>query len=173
MKEVMVKRVCGSILGALFGALLGAACLAFPPLAGLLAEASAHEAHEHFAAGEPGDPQKPFRVVKVTMLEDGKKMLFEPTVVEVRLGEQVRFEIFNEGSWNHEFVLATEAANRKHAELMKKFPDMEHDDPNALRLPPFASGAILWKFTKRGAFEYACLIPGHLEAGMHGEVIVK
>jgi hypothetical protein len=81
--------------------------------------------------------------------------------------------LFNEGSWNHEFVLATQAANQKHAELMKKFPDMEHDDPNALRLSPFASGAILWKFTKRGAFEYACLIPGHREAGMHGEVIVK
>ena len=70
-------------------------------------------------------------------------------------------------------MLATEAANRKHAELMKKFPDMEHDDPNAVRLSPFASGAILWKFTKRGAFEYACLIPGHRDAGMHGEVIVK
>jgi uncharacterized cupredoxin-like copper-binding protein len=53
---------------------------------------------------------------------------------------------------------------------MKKFPDMEHADPNALRLSPFASGSILWKFTRRGAFEYACLIPGHREAGMHGAV---
>jgi uncharacterized cupredoxin-like copper-binding protein len=121
----------------------------------------------------PAIPKKPFRVVKVTMLEDGKKMLFEPAVVEVQLGEQVRFEIFNEGSWTHEFVLATEAANRKHAELMKKFPDMEHADPNAIRLSPFATGSILWKFTKRGTFEYACLIPGHLEAGMRGAVIVK
>ena len=157
----------------MLGVLLGAACLALPPFAGLIAEASAHGAHEHFAAGEPGDPKKPFRIVRVTMLEDGKKMLFAPAIVKVHRGEQVRFEIFNEGSWNHEFVLATEEANHKHAELMKKFPDMEHDDPNALRLSPFASGAILWKFTKRGAFEYACLIPGHREAGMHGEVIVK
>jgi uncharacterized cupredoxin-like copper-binding protein len=164
-----LKRVCRPILGAL----LGAACFALPPFAGIRFEAFAHGAHEHFAAGEPGDTKKPFRVVKITMLEDGKKMSFEPAVVEVRLGEQVRFEIFNEGTWNHEFVLATEAANRKHAELMKKFPDIEHADPNALRLSPFASGAILWKFTKRGAFEYACLIPGHLDAGMHGVVIVK
>jgi uncharacterized cupredoxin-like copper-binding protein len=162
-----VKRVCGSILGLL----LGATWLALPP--GLLGEALAHGAHEHFAAGEPGDPKKPFRVVKITMLEDGKKMLFEPAVVEVRLGEQVRFEIFNEGSWNHEFVLATKAANQEHAELMRKFPDMMHDDPNAVRLSPFASAAILWKFTTRGAFEYACLIPGHLEAGMRGQVVVK
>jgi uncharacterized cupredoxin-like copper-binding protein len=164
-----VKLVYGSMLGAL----IGITCLALPPPAGLVAEALAHGAHEDFAAGEPGDPKKPFRVVKVTMLEDGKKMLFEPAVVEVRLGEQVRFEIFNEGTWNHEFVLATTGANRKHAELMKKFPDMQHADPNAVRLSPFASGAILWKFSRRGTFEYACLIPGHLEAGMHGEVIVK
>jgi uncharacterized cupredoxin-like copper-binding protein len=157
----------------MLGVIMSVTCLALSPLTGLLAEASAHEGQEHFAAGEPGDPKKPFRVVKVTMLEDGKKMLFEPAMVEVRLGEQVRFEIFNEGSWNHEFVLATEAANRKHAELMKKFPDMEHADPNAVRLSPFASGAIVWKFTKRGTFEYACLIPGHREAGMHGKVIVK
>ncbi len=105
-----MKRIHGPVLGVL----LGASCFAFPPLTGILGEASAHGAHEHFAAGEPGDPKKPFRVVKITMLEDGKKMLFEPALVGVRLGEQVRFEIFNEGSWNHEFVLATEAANRKH-----------------------------------------------------------
>ena len=47
------------------------------------------------------------------------------------------------------------------------------DDPNAKRLSPFNRAEILWKFTKRGEFEYACLIPGHLEAGMLGKVIVK
>ena len=56
-------------------------------------------------------------------------MLFEPAIVEVRLGEQIRFVIFNEGTWNHGFMLATKADNRRHAELMKKFPDMEYD-PN-------------------------------------------
>jgi uncharacterized cupredoxin-like copper-binding protein len=155
----MVRRVYGLVLSAL----VAVAWPALPPQADIRSLALAHEAHEHFAAGEPGDPKKPFRVVKVTMLEDGKKMLFEPAMLEVRLGEQVRFEIFNAGSWNHQFVLATEAANRKHAELMKKFPDMQHDDPNALRLAPFATGAILWRFSRRGAFEYACLIPAILK----------
>jgi uncharacterized cupredoxin-like copper-binding protein len=143
------------------------------PLSDILFQASAHEGHEHFSAGEPGDPKKPSRTVKVTMLEEGKQMLFEPAMVEVRLGEQIRFVIYNEGTWNHEFFLATKADNRGHGQLMKKFPDMEHDDPNATRLSPFSSGEILWKFTNRGEFEYACLIPGHLEAGMHGKVIVK
>jgi plastocyanin len=83
------------VYGPMLGALIGVACLWLPPLGGIHSEASAHGTHEHFAAGEPGDPKKPFRIVRVTMLEDGKKMLFEPAVVDVRLGEQVRFEIFN------------------------------------------------------------------------------
>jgi uncharacterized cupredoxin-like copper-binding protein len=29
-----------------------------------------------------------------------------------------------------EFILANTADNLKHAALMKKYPDMEHDDPN-------------------------------------------
>ena len=135
----------------------------------------AHDGHspEAFSAGTPGDPKKPSRTIKVKMLEDGKKMLFEPSVIRVRKGEQIRFVLQNDGTWDHEFMLASVADNRKHAEAMKKNPDMEHDDPNAKRLSPFASGELLWRFTKKGQFEFACLIPGHLEAGMHGKVIVK
>jgi uncharacterized cupredoxin-like copper-binding protein len=107
------------------------------------------------------------------MLEDGKKMLFEPAIVAVKLGEQIRFILYNEGTEKHEFTLATVTENRKHAVLMKKYPDMEHDDPNAISLPPLNSGELVWQFTKRGEFEYACLIPGHFEAGMHGRVVVK
>ena len=135
--------------------------------------AVAHEAHGHFSAGEPGDPKKPARIVKVKMIEEGKKMLFEPAVIKVKRGEQIRIMLMNDGTEDHEFILATQMENRKHAEQMKKFPEMEHDDPNAKRLSPFNSTEILWKFTKRGEFEYACLIPGHLEAGMLGKVIVK
>ena len=140
---------------------------------GASAPVHAHEGHSHFSAGEPGDPKKPARVVKVTMLEDGKKMLFEPAVIQVHRGEQIRFVITNDGTWDHEFMLATKKENDKHAELMKKYPDMEHDDPNGKRLSPFGTSEILWKFTKTGEFEYACLIPGHREAGMFGKIIVK
>lgn len=134
--------------------------------------AAAHES-VHFSAGQPGDPKKPARVIKVVMREEGKKMLFEPAHVTVRKGEQIRFVLDNDGSESHEFVLATVAENRKHAEVMKKYPNMEHDDPNAKRLTPFTEGEIVWRFTKRGTFEYACLIPGHLKAGMRGTIEVK
>jgi uncharacterized cupredoxin-like copper-binding protein len=121
----------------------------------------------------PGDPKKPARTVKVSMQEEGKKMMFQPALIVVRKGEQIRFVLDNDGTWRHEFVLATVAENRKHAELMKKFPDMEHADPNAKSVSTFNSDEILWRFTKAGNFEFACLIPGHYEAGMHGTVIVR
>jgi uncharacterized cupredoxin-like copper-binding protein len=135
--------------------------------------ASAHEDHGSFSAGEPGDPKKPARTIKVIMREDGKKMAFDPARITVRKGEQIRFVLENDGTDDHEFVLATAVDNRKHAELMKKFADMEHDDPNAKRLAVGEPGEILWKFTKAGTFEFACLIPGHREAGMVGRVVVK
>jgi len=129
--------------------------------------------HAAFSAGEPGDASKPARVIKVVMREEGRKMLFEPNAISVRRGEQVRFVINNDGLLNHEFVLATTAENRKHAQVMKKHPHMEHDDPNAKQVSPYFTDEIVWRFTKRGEFEFACLIPGHLEAGMAGRVAVK
>jgi uncharacterized cupredoxin-like copper-binding protein len=129
--------------------------------------------HQTFSAGEPGDAKKPARVVKVIMSDDGKKMWFEPNKLDVRRNEQIKFVLFNEGTEDHEFMLGTVAENRKHAADMKRFPDMEHDDPNAKRLSPFKGGELVWKFTKAGEFEFACLIPGHYEAGMVGKIVVK
>lgn len=129
--------------------------------------------HADLSAGEPGDPKKPARVIQVVMREGDGKMLFIPDRVEVKKGEQVKFVLRNNGDLDHEFVLATTEENLKHAEQMKKNPDMEHDDPNARRLNPKKSSDLVWRFTKAGQFEFGCLIPGHREAGMIGTVVVK
>jgi plastocyanin len=99
-------------------------------------KSSAHEDHGTFSAGRPGDPKKPGRVVKVNMFEGSGKMGFEPARIEVRRGEQIRLVLHNDGEEDHEFVLATVGENRKHAEVMKKHPDMEHADPNGKRILP-------------------------------------
>ena len=166
----MVKR---AHIVAATGILVTSAAAMFATEIGMQIPAFAHEDRGHFLAGEPGDPKKPARTIKVIMREDGKKMAFDPALITVRKGEQIRFVLENDGTDDHEFVLATAVENRKHAELMKKFPDMEHDDPNAKRLAAGEHGEILWKFTKAGTFEFACLIPGHREAGMLGKVIVR
>jgi uncharacterized cupredoxin-like copper-binding protein len=155
------------------GAVLMGAAVILASDAVLPLPAFAHEQHATFSAGEPGDPSKPARVVEVKMFEGGGKMGFAPARIEVRKGEQIRFMLANDGEEDHEFMLATVKENRKHAEVMKKNPDMEHDDPNGKRVMPHGSGEIVWKFTKRGEFEFACLIPGHYEKGMFGKVIVK
>jgi len=154
----------------------GAAALAvFLASTPVMAEGD-HGSHAHgdtFSTGEPGDAKKPARIVQVTMTEAGGKMLFTPSRIEIRKDEQIKFMLRNNGELDHEFVLATTEENLKHAESMKKNPDMEHDDPNAKKLAPKKTGEIVWKFSKAGEFEYSCLIPGHREAGMIGTVVVK
>lgn len=149
--------------------------LSLAVLAGPVSAGPGTPGHGHggFAAGQPGDPKKPARTVVISMREGDGKMIFNHNHVEVRRGEQVRFVLENHGGLDHEFVLATIKENDKHAELMKKYPEMEHDDPNAKRVAPKKTGELLWRFTKAGTFEFACLIPGHREAGMHGKIIVK
>ncbi len=57
--------------------------------------------------------------------------------------------------------------------MMKKNPEMGHDDPNAKRVAPKQTSEIVWRFAKVGRFEFACLITGHRDAGMFGVADVK
>ena len=132
-----------------------------------------HGHGETFSAGEPGNPKKPAKIVQVTMGESDGKMLFVPARLEVRKGDQIKFVLRNNGELEHEFVLASTADNLKHAEAMKKNPGMVHEEPNGRQLAPKKTGEMVWKFTRAGEFEYACLIPGHREAGMTGTIVVK
>ncbi len=130
--------------------------------------------HGEMPVGEPGVKKDVNRTIKVVMKEtaDGK-MLFDPAQITVKQGETIRFAVSNIGKTDHEFVLDDPEGMAKHKELMAKFPEMEHDDPNAVRLEPGKKGEVIWKFTNAGSFEFGCLIPGHMEAGMAGPINVK
>ncbi len=128
---------------------------------------------EKMAVGEPGDKTKATQTIRVTMKEtDDGKMLFTPAVFNVRKGQTVKISIKNAGTVDHEFVLDQEDKILEHKAVMEKFPEMEHADPNAIRLAAGESGEIVWKFTTDGQFKFACLVPGHYDAGMHGDVTV-
>ena len=149
---------------------------ALPGILLAAASAFAHGPEEHGGAsayGEPGDPKAPARVVEVSMGEGDGRMFFTPNVVTVTKGEQIRFKLRNEGELGHEFFLGTPEEIAEHADMMQAMPDMKHDDPNAKSVAPKASGDLVWKFTNAGEFDYVCLIPGHMEAGMKGKIIVK
>lgn len=147
--------------------------VAFSSGAAFAAPGAPGHGHATFSAGQPGNPKKPARVIVVTMREGDGKMMFIPDRVEIKRGEQIRFILENAGELDHEFVLATTKENVKHAEEMKKNPEMEHDDPNSKRVKPKKKDEIVWRFTKSGKFEYGCLIPGHRESGMTGTIVVK
>ena len=142
-------------------------------IAGMASSAMAHGDEKHFSAGKPGKPGAKSRTVEIVMKEGDGTMAFAPDRVEVKRGEQIHFVLKNEGALKHEFMLATVKENAEHGKLMEKFPDMEHDDPNGKTLEAGKSAEILWKFTHAGTFEFACLVPGHHQAGMHGLVVVK
>jgi uncharacterized cupredoxin-like copper-binding protein len=129
--------------------------------------------NEKMAIGEPGAKAKVTQTIRVTMKEtDDGKMIFMPASIKVKEGQTVKFAIRNAGEGDHEFVIGTRDEIIEHKALMEKFPEMEHDDPNAIRLATGKSGEIIWKFTNGGTFTFACLVPGHYAAGMHGEIIV-
>jgi uncharacterized cupredoxin-like copper-binding protein len=123
--------------------------------------------------GKPGEAARAKRMVNITMMEkeDGS-MVFEPAVLKVREGETVRLKFTNKGEMDHEFVMDTTEGVLEHKVLMEKFPEMEHADPNSIRLAPGAKGEIIWTFVNTGDFTFACLIPGHYDAGMKGDITV-
>lgn len=137
--------------------------------------AIAHEGQEKagYAAGEPGDPKKSSRTVEVIMSEGSGTMTYAPAEIDVKKGEQIKLVVKNAGALKHEFFLDSFDHNAHHKIEMQKNPEMEHDDPNAQSVEPDKQVEVLWKFSKAGTFEFACLIPGHYEAGMHGKVVVK
>lgn len=135
---------------------------------------SGHAGQSHEAAyGRPGDPKGVSREVIVTMKEVDGRMLFEPARIDIKQGEQIRFRFDNIGELDHEFLLGTPDEIEDHAEMMKSMPDMKHDDPNAKQVAAKAKGDLVWHFTRAGEFDFACLIPGHREAGMTGKIVVK
>lgn len=146
----------------------------------LAASASfAHGNDEHKKAGPVKMEQKPWgiagaakpgvRTIEIKMTDN---MRFSPDLVEVKQGETVRFVHTNNGKIMHEFVLGTKKELDEHAALMKKFPGMEHDEPYMAHVAAGKKGEIVWNFNRVGEFDFACLLPGHYEAGMVGKIRV-
>jgi uncharacterized cupredoxin-like copper-binding protein len=110
------------------------------------------------------------RTILITMTD---KMRFHPEKIDVKLGETIRFQVKNEGKLMHEMVIGTKPVLDKHAELMLKNPNMEHDEAYMAHVAPGKTGEIIWKFNRKGSFDFACLMAGHYQAGMIGKIEVK
>ena len=125
---------------------------------------------EETAIGKPGVLKNAHRTIVIEMTDN---MRYTPSDIQVKQGETVRFIIKNKGQIQHELSLGTQKELLEHLELMKKFPNMEHDEPSKITLAPNKQGEIVWQFTKAGIVHFACLMPGHYEAGMKGSIQVS
>lgn len=125
--------------------------------------------HANDMVGKAGDIKNVARTITVDMSD---KMRFSPSSITAKQGETIRFVVTNSGKLRHEMVLGTKKELEEHYELMKKNPEMEHDDPNQITVAPGGKGEIVWQFTKAGKVDFACLQSGHYDAGMKGDVKV-
>jgi len=155
-------------------------CLALPLVVGVRAswahdqatrtQEAAHATVSHGASfGEPGTAKKVTRTVAIHMFD---VMRFSPDALTFAQGETVRLHIVNDGKLLHEFVLGSRQEIDEHADMMRKMPGMMHADASSVSVSPGGSADIVWKFSQPGKFLYACLAPGHHEAGMQGVVTV-
>ena len=119
--------------------------------------------------GQPGLAKNVARTIPITLSDT---MRFTPDKLSVKQGETIRLRITNAGKIPHEFVLGTREELAEHAQMMRQMPGMMHSDANAVQVAPGQSADIVWQFSRSGNFLFACLIPGHREAGMEGSVAV-
>lgn len=163
---------------AIVAATIVAGMLAAPGLGRAHGEASAGAPAQHRAAnldpletsfGRTGNPVEVARTIEV---RGNDEMRYRPSVITVRRNETVRLLVRNTGKLDHELVLGTLAQLQEHAELMRKHPGMEHDEPFMAHVAPGGSAEVIWKFTRPGEFHFGCLVPGHFEAGMAGLIRV-
>jgi uncharacterized cupredoxin-like copper-binding protein len=157
--------------------LCATAVLALPLMA--RAHGDMHKDH-HPASGPVLKEQKPWgiageakdvqRTITIRMNDD---MRFAPKHLDVKLGQTLRLRAENKGQVMHEIVIGTPQELQAHAEMMKKHPNMEHDEPYMAHVSPGQTSDIVWTFNREGDFEFACLLPGHFEAGMRGTIRVR
>ncbi len=137
--------------------------------------AGSHDhSHSHAHESSVGEPigVVPDRVVEVVM-RDTMRFVFEPELDALTDGEVVAFVIRNEGQIPHEFSIGNAEEQTRHAEMMRKMPNMKHADPNAVTLDPGEIGVIKWRFLGDDTVVFACNIAGHFEAGMVHRVEIE
>jgi len=147
---------------------------------GLSMSAWAHGNETHKKTGPVRKEQKDWGIageaksVKRTIqVGTSDAMRFTPDAIHVKRGETVRFVFRNDGKQLHEVVLGTKQELDKHAALMLKFPNMEHEEPYMAHVPAGKTAEIIWTFNRTGDFDFACLIAGHYQAGMVGKITVS
>lgn len=151
-----------------------AAMIAGTTFAAAAPRGPAVDPHYNYAAGQPvkGKWKSATPVAVVFSQQDGK-LDISPSQLKFKQGQVVKFSIRNDTAVKHEFVLGTETENLGHAESMKISLDLEHHEINGRVMEPKSTAVLQWQFLNTGKFQFACMVPGHADKEMRGEVIVE
>ena len=138
------------------------------------------DAHDTHGATANLSMQSALVVDRTLNVDMNDAMRFSPDLLQVSAGETLKLVVHNSGKLPHEMVLGSEAALKAHAIEMKQ--SAGHSDGHAhasgnellaLSVKPGETKEWVIRFDQAQTLQMACLIPGHFEAGMKGQVIVQ
>ncbi len=103
--------------------------------------------------------------VNVTMTD----FKFTPDTLNVSAGQKVTVNLKNNGSVQHTFTVMKTPVSGSYtsADASNIFFDSGPVDPGASKSVTFTAPSTA------GTYQYICTVSGHLEAGMHGSLVVK
>lgn len=132
-----------------------------------------HGGDMHGMQHEMGEHMDIDRTIEVT----ARDIEFSTSEIEVEPGETIRFVIHNEGMLDHDFTIGdreTQDAHRAEMqEMMGHMDDHNHGAHNAVMIPPGETRELVWTFSGEEDVMFGCNIPGHFEAGMHGDFEIE
>jgi uncharacterized cupredoxin-like copper-binding protein len=95
-------------------------------------------------------------------------LMFTPANFEVPAGSEVTLKLVNNGAVEHNFIILKKGTvYTTAADILPE--DMIID----AKLAAGESGDFTFKIDEAGEYDVICNVPGHLEAGMVGKMIVK
>ena len=94
---------------------------------------------------------------------------FDPSHIDVRVGETVRFELINSGQVVHEFLIGDEEEQAEYAREMGEGGHGAHSDES---VEPGGRSTIEYTFAEAGELLAGCHEPGHYEGGMVATITV-
>lgn len=118
------------------------------------------------AAGQP--------TAKITV--NLSEFAFEPGTLTVTAGQPVELTLVNEGAVEHDFVVEVISVEDISTEGSMSGHDMsaEHSEFDLhTATGPGETSTLRFTPTEPGTYKIICSVPGHLDAGMTGELIVK
>ena len=106
---------------------------------------------------------------------EGRPWRFEPSLLEIVVGQPVKLILINDGRAEHDIEVAG-----LEAEGIQVLGVVTHDgghaqheaDVVAAHAMPGTTASVIFTATEPGEYEFICTIPGHKEAGMVGRLIV-